>query len=98
MFNRSTITQLAVKRRLPTAFGWKIYCQAGGLLSYGPNLGEFYARTGFYADRILRGAKPAELPVELPTIFETIVNNATAKAIGLSLPSTILARADEVIE
>jgi len=98
LFNRSTITQLAVKRRLPTAFGWKIYCQAGGLLSYGPNLGEFYARTGFYADRILRGAKPAELPVELPTTFETIVNNATAKAIGLSLPSTILARADEVIE
>src|SRR5262249_11604908 len=78
LFYRSTITQFAAKRRLPTAFGWKIYCQAGGLLSYGPNLGEFYARTGFYADRILRGAKPAELPVELPTIFETIVNNGTA--------------------
>ena len=98
LFNRGTIAQFAARGRLPTAFGWKIYCQAGGLLSYGPNLGEFYARMGFYAGRILQGAKPADLPVELPTIFETVVNNATAKAIGLTLPSTILARADEVIE
>ena len=98
LFNRGTIAQFAARGRLPTAFGWKIYCQAGGLLSYGPNLGEFYARLGFYADRILQGAKPADLPVELPIIFEAVVNNATAKTLGLTIPPSILARADEVIE
>lgn len=98
LFNRGTIARFAAQRRLPTVFGWKIYCQAGGLLSYGPNLGEFYARLGYYADRIMQGAKPADLPVELPTIIETIVNLGTAKAIGLTLPQTILSRADEVIE
>jgi hypothetical protein len=95
LFNRGTIAQFAARGRLPTAFGWKIYCQAGGLLSYGPNLGEFYARLGFYADRILQGAKPADLPVELPIIFETVVNNATAKTLGLTIPPSILARADD---
>jgi putative ABC transport system substrate-binding protein len=98
LFNRSTIVQFAAKHRLPTAFGWKVYCQAGGLLSYGPNLGEFYARMGFYANRVLLGAKPADLPVELPTVFETVVNNGMAKALGLTIPPTLLARADEVIE
>jgi putative ABC transport system substrate-binding protein len=98
LFNRGTIAKLAAQRRIPTVFGWKIYCQAGGLLSYGPNLEEFYARLGYYADRIMQGARPADLPVELPTIIETVVNLGTAKAIGLRLPDTILSRADEVIE
>jgi putative ABC transport system substrate-binding protein len=98
LFNRSTIVQFAAKHRLPTAFGWKVYCQAGGLLSYGPNLAEFYSRMGFYADRILQGTKPADLPVELPTIFELAINLRTARALGLTIPPSILARADEVIE
>ena len=98
LFNRGTIVQFAAKHRLPTAFGWKVYCQAGGLLSYGPNLAEFYARMGFYADRVLQGAKPADLPVELPTAFELVINLKTAKALGLTIPPTVLARADEVIE
>lgn len=98
LFNRSAIVQFATKHRLPTAFGWKVYCQAGGLLSYGPNLGEFYARMGFYADQVLLGAKPADLPVELPTIFELAINLKTAMALGLTIPPTLLARADDVIE
>lgn len=98
LFHRGTIAQFATQHRLPSVFGWKIYCQAGGLLSYGPNLADFYASLGSYADRIMRGAKPADLPVELPTVFETVVNVRTANAIGLVLPPSVIARADHVIE
>jgi putative ABC transport system substrate-binding protein len=92
------IAELAQKARLPTAFQRRENVEAGGLLSYGPSLNELLRHTAFYVDRILKGAKPAELPVEQPTKFELVINLKTAKALGLELPATVLARADEVIE
>jgi putative ABC transport system substrate-binding protein len=74
------------------------FIEAAGLISYGPNFPDLYRRTADYVDKILRGAKPADLPVEQPTKFELVVNLTTAKALGIELPATILARADEVIE
>jgi len=74
------------------------FIEAAGLISYGPNFPDLYRRTADYVDKILRGAKPADLPVEQPTKFELVVNLTTAKALGLEIPSSLLARADEVIE
>ena len=88
----------ATGSRIPLAGGWGAWAREGGLLSYGPNLDEMMRSVAGYADRILRGAKPAELPVQLPTRFELVINLATAKALGLTIPPTLLARADEVIE
>lgn len=88
----------AVENRLPLAGGWGAWAQTGGLLSYGPNLDEMIRQAAPYAVRILNGGQPAELPVQQPTRFELIVNLRTAKALGLTLPPTLLARADEVIE
>jgi putative tryptophan/tyrosine transport system substrate-binding protein len=96
--NRIRINILAVGARLPTMHGSRDYVEAGGLLSYGPNFPDLFRRAADYVDKILRGAKPADLPVEQPTKFDLIINLTTAKALGLNVPPTLLARADEVIE
>ena len=92
------IAELAKKTRLPTAFQRRENIEAGGLFSYGANLNDQFRQAAIYVDRILKGARPAELPVEQPTKFELIVNLKTAKALGLTVPLSLLARADEVIE
>jgi putative tryptophan/tyrosine transport system substrate-binding protein len=96
--NRALICTLAAAARLPTIFAYREFVQAGGLLSYGPSFPDLFRRGAEYVDKILRGRKPADLPVEQPTNFELIINLKTAKALGLSMPMTLLARADEVIE
>lgn len=98
LFNRDKIVATALRRRTPSIFAWKTYTRAGGLLSYGPVQGDAFVRLAFYVDRILKGAKPADLPVQQPTTFELVVNLKTANALGLAIPPTLLARADEVIE
>jgi putative ABC transport system substrate-binding protein len=92
------IAEVAQKTRLPTAFQRRENVEAGGLLSYGPHLNGQFRRAADYVDRILKGARPANLPVELPTKFELVINLKTAKALGLTVPPSLLARADEVIE
>ena len=96
--NRVRINDLALGARMPTMHGFREYVETGGLMSYGPNTPDLFRRAGDYIDKILRGAKPAEMPVEQPTRFELIVNLKVAKALGIQLPPTFLARADEVIE
>ena len=96
--NRMRINALALAARLPTMYGIRGMVEAGGLMSYGANYSALFRRAGYYADKILRGAKPAELPVEQPTKFDLVVNLITAEALGLTVPPTVLARADEVIE
>jgi putative ABC transport system substrate-binding protein len=97
-FNRVRINTLAMSARLPTVSGFRELVDAGALMSYGPNLADQFRRTGDYVDKILRGAKPADIPVEQPTRFDLVVNLTTAKALGLDIPPALLARADEVIE
>jgi putative ABC transport system substrate-binding protein len=96
--NRVRINTLALGARLPTAYGNREYVEAGGLMSYGANFLDLYRRAAELVDKVLRGAKPADLPVEQPIKFDLIINQITAKALGLELPATVLARADEVIE
>jgi ABC-type uncharacterized transport system substrate-binding protein len=96
--NRVLINDLALKARLPTMAGVREYTEANGLMSYGPNFPDLFRRGADYVDKILRGAKPSDLPVEQPTKFDFIINLQTAKALGLTVPPTLLARADEVIE
>jgi putative ABC transport system substrate-binding protein len=96
--NRMRINILALAARLPTTYINREHVETGGLMSYGPNLPDLFRRTGDYVDKILRGAKPANLPVEQPTKFDLVINLITAKALGLDVPPTLLARADEVIE
>jgi putative ABC transport system substrate-binding protein len=96
--NRTRINILAVGARLPTMHGGRQYVEAGGLISYGVNLPNLFRRAADFVDKILRGAKPAHIPVEQPTKFELIINLTAAKALGLEVPPTLLARADEVIE
>src|SRR5262245_55186875 len=96
--NRIRINTLALSARLPTMHIAKEFVEAGGLMSYGPNVADLFRRAGDYVDKILRGAKPGDLPVEQPTKFDLVINLTTAKALGLTLPETLLARADEVIE
>ena len=98
MANRTRIAEFAVKRRLPTVFGWKDYVEAGGLMSYGPNLDDSMKRVAVYVDKILKGAKPGDLPVEQPTKFELVINLKTAKALGLTIPPSVLVQADQVIQ
>ena len=96
--NRTGVNILAVGVRLPTMHGVREYVEAGGLLSYGPNTPDQFRRAADYVDKILRGAKPGDIPVEQPTKFDLIINLTTAKALGFEVPPTLLARADEVIE
>jgi putative tryptophan/tyrosine transport system substrate-binding protein len=96
--NRIRVNILAVGARLPTMHGSREYVEAGGLMSYGTNLPDQFRRAADYVDKILRGAKPSDVPVEQPTKFNLIINLTTARALGLEIPPTVLARADEVIE
>ena len=95
---RILINTLALGARLPTMYGAREYVEAGGLLSYGANMPDLFRRAAEYVDKILRGAKPADLPVEQPTKFDLIVNLTTARVLGLQIPEAFLLRADEVIE
>jgi len=94
---RMRIAELAAKHRLPAVYHWKEYVEAGGLLSYGTDLAEGFRRAAIYVDKILKGAKPGDLPVEQPTKFELVINLKAAKQIGLIIPPNVLARADKVI-
>jgi putative ABC transport system substrate-binding protein len=96
--NRVRINTLALGAHLPTAEPFREFVEAAGLMSYGPNLPDLYRRAGDFVDKILKGAKPADIPIEQPTKFDLIVNLTTAKAIGVTFPPALLARADEVIE
>jgi ABC-type uncharacterized transport system substrate-binding protein len=96
--HRDLIATLAARHRLPAVYPGRYSVMAGGLISYGPDLVDQYRRAAGYVDRILRGEKPGDLPVQAPTKYELVVNLKTAKALGLDVPATVLARADEVIE
>jgi len=96
--NRMGIVDFATKRRLPSMLGWKEYVEAGGLMAYGPNRDESYRRIAVYVDKILKGTKPADLPVELPIRFELVINLKTAQQIGVTISPNVLARADKVIK
>jgi putative ABC transport system substrate-binding protein len=96
--DRIRINTSALGARLPTMHGARDYVKAGGLMSYGPNLLDLFRRAADYVDKILRGAKPGDLPVEQPTKFDLVINLTTAKALGLTIPESFLLRADEVIE
>jgi putative tryptophan/tyrosine transport system substrate-binding protein len=96
--NRSQIASFAQKNRLPSMYAQKEYVDAGGLMSYGPSTIDLWRRAATYVDKILKGTKPADLPVEQPKKFEFVINLKTAKQIGLTIPPNVLARADKVIK
>ena len=95
---RARINALALNAHLPSVVGFPEFVEAGGLISFGPNYPALFRRSAEFVDKILRGAKPADIPVEQPTKFDLVLNLKTAKALGLDVPATLLARADEVIE
>jgi hypothetical protein len=92
------IAELAARSRLPTMYAFRFYVEAGGLMSYGLDLIENFHRAAIFVDKILKGAKPADLPIEQPTKFELVINMKTAKALGLTIPQSLLVRADEIIQ
>ena len=96
--HRELVATLSAKHRLPTVYPYRFFVTGGGLISYGPDLVSQYRRAAGYVDRILKGEKPADLPVQAPTKYELVVNLKTAKALGLQIPDRVLALADEVIE
>jgi putative ABC transport system substrate-binding protein len=95
---RSRIAQVAIENRLPSAYTYREHVEAGGLIAYTPNYHDLFRRAAIYADKILKGSKPGELPIEQPTKFDLVINRKTAKALGIDVPPMLLARADEVIE
>jgi putative ABC transport system substrate-binding protein len=92
------IAELALAHQVPLMVAYKEAMQFGALISYGPSLTKIYGRVPYYVDKILKGAKPADLPIEQPTLFESFINAKTAKSLGITIPPTVLSRADEVIE
>jgi putative ABC transport system substrate-binding protein len=92
------ITNFAAKNRISSLFGAKAFVEIGGLMSYGPSYPGMFRRGAYYVDKILKGAKPGDLPIEQPTKFELVINLKTAKALGLTIPPSLLQRADQVIE
>jgi putative ABC transport system substrate-binding protein len=97
LLRRLQLAGFALKSHIPMASGWREFAEAGGLLSYGPDRVQIARRIAYYVDRILKGAKPADLPVETPTKFELVINLKTAQEIGLTIPQSVLYRADAVI-
>jgi putative ABC transport system substrate-binding protein len=98
MGQAKAIAEFATRRRIPAVSGWAPFAAAGNLMTYGPNLDESYRIIAAYVGRVLKGANPADLPVEQPTKFELVINLKTARALGLTMPPTVLARADRIIE
>jgi len=96
--HRRDTGELPMKYRLPSVAYLKEFAEAGGLVTYGASLADLYRRTAYYVDKILRGAKPADLPAEQPTKFELVINLKTTKALGLTIPPSLVGRADQVIE
>jgi putative tryptophan/tyrosine transport system substrate-binding protein len=96
--HRDLIITLAARHKLPAVYNWRIFVTAGGLISYGPDFVDQHRQAAGYIDRILKGEKPGDLPVQAPNKYELVINLKTAKALGLAVPDSVLARADEVIE
>ena len=97
MQNRDHIIGFAMQQRVPVISGWPVFADSGALCSYGPRLVDSYRRLAYYADRVLRGARPGDLPIEQPTTIETVINVKTADALGIRVPPSVLVRADRVI-